>query len=412
MSAQHDERRTVAEHAEHVTELLAGLTELGHDDVRLTAALGRATATDVVASIDLPPFRNSQMDGYAVTAASVADAPVTLPSTDVVPAGPGAPLSLAPGTAIRIMTGGVLPDGADAVIPVEDTHRAGDAVEILRGRAEGEFVRERGSDVTAGTVLLPAGTLLEPRHVALLAAVGLSTVAVLRRPRVAVLTTGAELVPAGTTLGPGEIYDSNGTALAASVLANGGEVVLQTRSSDEPAEFAALLAEATRSADLVLTSGGVSMGDFEVVKDSLAPRGSWFGHVAMQPGGPQGSGMIDGVPVLNFPGNPVSTLVSFDVFARPVLRAAAGLPPIDPRHALLAVALRSPAGKRQFLRGRWSGGRVETVAGPSSHLVAAMAWADVLIDVPADTTELAAGESVTVLPLSPAVPSPTRQESS
>ncbi|WP_072690903.1 molybdopterin molybdotransferase MoeA [Rhodococcus marinonascens] len=391
--------RSVEDHARHVAALLAALHTRSAEDIPLGDALGRVLAADVHSPVDLPLFRNSQMDGYAVDAASITAVPAFLPVRGVIAAGPVTPATHVPGTAYRIMTGAPIPDGADAVVPVEDTETADGEVRIVRTREAGEFVRERGSDVQTGTLLLAAGHILAARHIAVLAAVGLQRVPVRPRPRVAVITTGAELVDAGSTPRPGEIFDSNGIALASSVRANGAEVVSITRSGDDTAEFRTLLAEATTTADLVLTSGGVSMGDFEVVRDTLTPLGAEFGHVAMQPGGPQGTAVVDGVPVLNFPGNPVSTLVSFEVFARPEIRRAGGLPPTEPEELPLAAAITSIPGKRQFLRARRTDAGVELVSGPGSHLVAAMAWADVLVDVPANLTTLDAGQLVKVIPL-------------
>ncbi|AOW92283.1 molybdopterin molybdenumtransferase MoeA [Rhodococcus sp. WMMA185] len=391
--------RSVEDHRRHVAALLAALQSRSAEDIPLGDGLGRVLASDVHSPVDLPLFRNSQMDGYAVDAASIRAVPVALPVRGVIAAGPVDPVTHTPGTAYRIMTGAPIPDGADAIVPVEDTETADGEVRINRARSVGEFVRERGSDVKAGTLLLPAGAILAARHIAVLAAVGLQRVPVRPRPRIAVITTGAELVDAGSTLRPGEIFDSNGIALASSARANGAEVVSISRSGDDPAEFRALLTEATTTADLVLTSGGVSMGDFEVVKDTLTSLGAEFGHVAMQPGGPQGTAVVDGVPVLNFPGNPVSALVSFEIFARPEIRRAAGLPPIEPDELPLAAAITSIPGKRQFLRARSTTAGVELVSGPGSHLVAAMAWADVLVDVPADVTALDAGDLVKAIPL-------------
>ncbi|MEV0946145.1 gephyrin-like molybdotransferase Glp [Rhodococcus sp. NPDC049939] len=391
--------RSVEDHRRHVAALLAALHTRHAEDVSLGDALGRVLASDVHSPVDLPLFRNSQMDGYAVDAASIRVVPAVLPVRGVIAAGPVDPASHVPGTAYRIMTGAPIPDGADAVVPVEDTETTDGQVRITRARHAGEYVRERGSDVLAGTLLLASGEILAARHIAVLAAVGLQHVPVRTRPRVAIITTGAELVDAGSTLKPGEIFDSNGIALASSVRANGAEVVSIARSGDDPAEFQKLLAEATTAADLVLTSGGVSMGDFEVVRDALTSLGAEFGHVAMQPGGPQGTAVVDGVPVLNFPGNPVSVLVSFEVFARPEIRRAAGLPLIEPEELPLATAITSIPGKRQFLRARRTDSGVELVSGPGSHLVAAMAWADVLVDVPPDVTTLDAGQLVKVIPL-------------
>ncbi|QBJ95214.1 molybdopterin molybdenumtransferase MoeA [Rhodococcus sp. ABRD24] len=392
--------RSVAEHAAEVAELLTPLLTRPSESVRIEDALGRALSHDIASPVDLPMFRNSQMDGFAVDAAAIAVAPTTLPILGTIAAGPACPDAHVPGTAMRIMTGAVIPEGADAIVPVEDTEITDGKVTVLRSRAAGEYVRDRGSDVRTGTLLLPAGAVLAPRHLGVLAAVGLTSVAVHTRPRVSVITTGAELADAGTILAPGQIYDSNGAALAASLRAEGVEVATVDRSTDEPEVFRAALRRAVARAELVITSGGVSMGDFEVVRDVLGEAGAWFGPVAMQPGGPQGTAVVDGVPVLTFPGNPVSTMVSFEVFLRPLLRRATGVPPVPIEEAELAHPVTSVAGKRQFLRGRRTADSVEVVSGPGSHLVAAFAWADVLIDVPAEATVLDAGERVKVWPLS------------
>ncbi|MDM7487278.1 molybdopterin molybdotransferase MoeA [Rhodococcus sp. GXMU-t2271] len=392
-------RRSVEEHARHVATLLSPMLIRGAEPVPLLDALGRVLAEDLVAPIDLPTFRNSQMDGYAVDTASVTTAPVTLSVRAVLAAGDGETAHV-PGTATKIMTGAPLPVGADAVVPVEDTVTDdGGHVTVCTAPAPGAFVRERGSDIGRGRPLLPAGTVVAARHVAALAAVGLTHVPVRTRPRVAVISTGSELVPGGSVLTTGRIHDSNGPALAASAAANGALVVSVDRSGDDAEVFAAKLAHATSVAEVVFTSGGVSKGDFEVVKDVLGPRGAEFVSVAMQPGGPQGTARVDAVPVLTFPGNPVSALVSFEVFARPVLRSAAGLPAIDPEKRPLATSLVSVPGKRQFLRGRRDGDAVVAIPGAGSHLIAAMATADVLLDIPADTTGLEPGELVRVLPL-------------
>jgi molybdopterin molybdotransferase len=304
------------------------------------------------------------------------------------------------------MTGAVVPEGADCVVPVEDVEVEpgvggdpldGAMVKILVGRASGDFVRDRASDLAAGAELLPAGQLLGARHLAALAAAGITTVPVRRRLRVAVISTGAELVAPGDSPRPGQIFDSNLTALSAAVTETGAELVLAERSSDETAVFRDILDRATALADLVITSGGISEGAYEVVRETIGPLGASVGHIAMQPGGPQATATVDGVPVLCFPGNPVSTQVSFAIFARPLLLEAAGRDDDVTTDRTLSTSIRSIAGKRQFLRGRLdSRGSVELVSGPSSHLVAAMARADVLVDIPADVTELAAGETVRV----------------
>ncbi|MFF0816416.1 gephyrin-like molybdotransferase Glp [Rhodococcus sp. NPDC003318] len=388
--------RSVEEHARAVRELLDRAWAPATEHIAVPDALGRVLDGDVHAPIDLPVFRNSQMDGFAVAAADVRDTPVTLTVASTVAAGDAGADRLAPGTAVKIMTGAPIPEGADCIVPVEDTESQEGRVRILAPRRAGEFVRDRGSDVHAGDLLLAAGAHLTARHIAMFAAVGLVEVPVRRRPRVAVIATGAELVPAGTPLGPGQIHDSNSIALAASVVANGGEVTFTGRSTDTPDEFRGMLREAGADADVVITSGGVSMGEFEVVREVLTPLGGWFGHVAMQPGGPQGLTAVDGIPVLSFPGNPVSTLVSFEVFARAALRGSAGLPAAPTDRSTLTVPVTSPAGKRQFLRGRRVPGGVTLEAGPGSHLVAALARADVLIDIPEDVTTMQAGDDVRV----------------
>ncbi|MGV9613012.1 molybdopterin molybdotransferase MoeA [Nocardia xishanensis] len=388
--------RSVDEYRDSIEQLLRPLAARPVESVSVPAALGRKLAADIRSPIDLPVFRNSAMDGYAVRAGDVAVAPVTLPLAGVVAAGQPGQGPLPAGAALKVMTGAPIPPGADCVVPVEDTRRDGSAVTIERGRGAGEFVREPGTDVRAGALLVPAGVALTPRHIAALAAVGVPAVPVFQPVRAAVVTTGDELVPAGRPLRSGQIYDSNGIALAAALAANGAAVVSVEHSTDDPAVFRRLLSAATRSADLVFTSGGVSKGDFEVVKDVLAAQGGLFGSVAVQPGGPQGLTVLDGVPVLSFPGNPVSTMVSFEVFARPMLRQLSGLPPVRTSEVPLRAAVRSPAGRRQFLRGRLTEDGVEPVAGAGSHLIAGMAWADVLIDIPAETTELAAGAPVRV----------------
>jgi molybdopterin molybdotransferase len=388
--------RSVDDYRDEIEQLLRPLAARPTESVAVPAALGRQLAEDVRSPVDLPVFRNSAMDGYAVLAESVVVAPVTLPLAGVVAAGNPGATPLPAGTAMKVMTGAPIPPGADCVVPVEDVHADGPGVTIERGRSAGEFVREPGTDVRTGELLVPAGTMLAPRHIAALAAVGLPAVPVLRQVRAAVLTTGDELVPAGSTLQPGQIYNSNGIALAAALTANGVLVTGVEHSTDDPAVFRRLLSAATESADIVFTSGGVSKGDFEVVKEVLQPLGGQFGSVAVQPGGPQGLTVVDGVPVLSFPGNPVSTMVSFEVFARPILRHLAGLSEVDIRQVPLLEPVKSPAGRRQFLRGRVTDAGVEAVSGPGSHLVAGMAWADALIDIPAESTAIPAGATVQV----------------
>jgi len=400
-------RIPVDEHAAFVRSLLAGLGARPTERVALADALGRITASPVESPLALPPFRNSQMDGFAVRAADVADAPVSLPVVGEVAAAAGSPSPLEPGTTVRIMTGAQVPEGADAIVPVEDTEPDGPAaagggadaprVRVLRPRATGEYVREAGSDLAAGADVLPPGLRLASRHLAAVAASGLTELLVRERVRVAVVSTGSELASPGAELGPGEIPDANGVALAAAVRAVGAVVVHEARVRDDVGRLRHEL-DAARDADaeLVITSGGVSMGAYEVVRELLEPLGGWVGSVAMQPGGPQAIGAYRGMPVIGFPGNPVSAQLSFELFVAPTLRAIAGLPPARTERLALAEPLRSVPGRRQFLRGRRADedGRVAVVGGPGSHLVAALAASELLIVVPEDVTSLDAGTLV------------------
>ena len=390
--------RSVEEHRALVASLVAPMPA---EDVPLAHTRGRVLASDVVAKVALPSFDNSAMDGYAVRAAEVAQVPVTLPVAFDIPAGRTDVPPLPDGAVARIMTGAPVPAGADAVVPVEQTDAGVQKVELRTAPALGAHVRRAAEDVREGEVVLTAGTVLGPAQIGVAAAVGHPTLPVRRRPVVLVLSTGSELVTPGTTLRPGQIYESNGPMLAAAVEEAGGRAELLRFVPDDVEEFLAVLGERTAGVDLVLTSGGVSAGAYEVVKDALAGRGVEFAKVAMQPGGPQGAGRLDGgVPVVTLPGNPVSAQVSFEVFVRPALRAALGHP--YPERAVVVARLdqplTSPAGRRQFRRGVVDAvrGTVAEVGGPPSHLLGALARADCLIVVPEATTELLAGASVSV----------------
>jgi molybdopterin molybdotransferase len=295
------------------------------------------------------------------------------------------------------MTGAPIPAGADAVVPVEDTVVSAEGtVSIASDWTAGAYVRDVGSDLKAGAQLLPGGVRLASRHLAALAAAGITEVAVESRVRIAVISTGSELVAPGEVLGPGQIADSNGTALVAAARDVGAEIVLEGRVVDDREAFEALLVAAVAAdAELVLTSGGISQGEYEVVRETLEPRGALVDVLAMQPGGPQAIGSFDSIPVVCFPGNPVSSQLSFLLFVEPLLREIAGLPDRIRVTRVLDQPVTSVSGRRQFLRGRaLPDGRVETLGGPSSHLVAALAAADVLLDIPEDATELPAGATV------------------
>ncbi|WLP92348.1 gephyrin-like molybdotransferase Glp [Gordonia sp. NB41Y] len=416
--------RSVAEHQQTIAALFAA-----PDPVRLAVAdaHGSGLLDHVVAPISLPGFDNSAMDGFAVRAADLAgatpDAPVRLPVAADIPAGRTDAVALAPRTAHRIMTGAPLPDGADAVVPVEDTDAsfAPGADSVSSGTVgfhaaptEGRHIRRAGSDITAGEVALAAGATLGAPQIGLLAALGIAEVNVARRLRVVVLSTGSELVAAGTPLQHGQIYESNSAMLAAAAREAGALGRHEHFVPDDVPQFLAKLDATAGDADLIITSGGVSAGAFEVVKEALTDPADTghaveFVKVAMQPGMPQGAGVLltpvgRRVPIITLPGNPVSSLVSFEVFIRPALRTAMALP--DGRRrvtARLTADLRSPADKRQFMRGVITetpdGAQVVPIGPPGSHHLRFLAEANALIDVPVEVTAVAAGESVDVIVL-------------
>jgi len=376
----------------------------------LMDALGLAIAEDVDAAVDLPGFDNSAMDGYAVRAEDVADAgpdsPVELPVVGEIGAGQAGLLAISPGTAAKIMTGAALPNGCDAVVPYEWTDRGVARVRITQAPHDGQHVRRAGEDVQTGDRLVEEGTVLGPRHLGLLASVGRATVQSRPRPRVVVISTGSELRDPGTPLGHDSVYDGNSYLLAAAARAAGAIAYRVGIVPDDPRSFMTALTDQLVRADLVVTSGGVSQGDFDVVKEALSSEGTmWFGGVAMQPGKPQGFGTIgpDRTPVFTLPGNPVSSYVSFETFVLPAIRRMMGrLPYRRPtRRARLTSPITSPAGKRQLVRATYDtdrgGAFVTPVGGHGSHLVGDLAAANALVVVPEDATGVTAGEMVQVL---------------
>ncbi|MBA3339826.1 MAG: molybdopterin molybdotransferase MoeA [Geodermatophilaceae bacterium] len=388
--------RTVEDHRAAVAELLPLMPVT---TIPLAQARGLVLAEDVASLTALPPFDNSAMDGYAVRAADAAAVPTALPVADDIPAGRTSVSPLQPGTAQRIMTGALLPPGADAIVPVEHTDARTDRVTINTAPAAGAHIRSIGEDLAAGKRALTAGTVLFPAQLGLAAAIGHSGLPVYRQPRVVVLSTGSELVEPGTSLLPGQIYESNAALLCAAVEDAGAAARAVRFVPDDVAEFLATVGRETADTDLLITSGGVSAGAYEVVKDGFANLGTvCFAKVAMQPGGPQGWGRVGDVPVVTLPGNPVSAFVSFEVFIRPALRAAMGHPvPDRPRiRARIVADVVSPAGKRQFLRGLFADGEVGQVGGPGSHLLAHLARANCLVVIPEDTEAMAAGDEVEV----------------
>jgi molybdopterin molybdotransferase len=405
--------RSVEAHARVVADLIRPRPAA---TVALADAAGLVLAADVVAPLSLPGFDNSAMDGYAVMADDVATAttqnPVTLPVAEDIPAGRTDTLTLKPGTAHRIMTGAPVPAGATAVVPVEVTNAGTETVEIRAAAKPGQHIRRAGEDVQAGVTVLSSGQVVTPAALGLAAALGLTELTVTPRQRVLVVSTGEELVAAGQPLRPGQIYESNAVMLAAAVREAGGEVVAAPMTGDDVDEFRHALDTYAGLADLIITTGGVSAGAYEVVKDSLRGAGVEFVKVAMQPGMPQGAGRLEvnlevnavGTSIVALPGNPVSALVSFEVFVRPALRTAMALPwPHRPqRTAVLTDGLTSPRGKRQFRRGvlDHATASVTTYGPPASHHLRWLASANCLLEIGEDVAEMAAGSHVQIWDLS------------
>jgi len=398
----------------HLDRILGTIQPLHHFPQPLLESVGLPICEEVVASIALPSFDNSGMDGYAVCQADVAgatdEAPVHLPVVGEIGAGQARLLALSPGTAAKIMTGAAVPTGADAVVPYEWTDRGVAQVVINRAPTLGQHIRRAGEDVQPGDVLLEEGSILGPRQLGLLAAVGRDRVQTRPRPRVVVISTGSELREPGSDLGHDSVFDANSFLLAAAAKAAGAIVYRVGIVPDDPATFRDALSDQLVRADLVVTSGGVSEGDYDVVKESLRELGTvWFGGVAMQPGKPQGFGLVgdDETPIFALPGNPVSSYISFQVFVLPAIRKMMGRTPHSRplSRGVLTHAISSPPGRRQFLRGTYDGAstRVNTavtpVGGPGSHLIGDLATATCLIVIPEETTSLMAGSEVQIMRL-------------
>ncbi|HEY2288345.1 MAG TPA: gephyrin-like molybdotransferase Glp [Streptosporangiaceae bacterium] len=391
---------------EYLADILSAITPLAPRELSLADAQGAVLAADVTAQWPLPAFDNSAMDGYAVRAADVAAAPVTLPVDGEIAAGDTGGRELAPGTCIRIMTGAAMPAGADAVVQVELTDGGTRQVEIREAVPAGTAVRLRGGDAVPGDLLLAGGTRIGAVALGLLAAAGLGAVTARPRPRVTVISTGDELVEPGQPLVPGQIWESNSVMLAAAARQAGCAVTRYPVVRDSTDAVLAAVQDAMSGADLLVTSGGVSMGaEHDVVKAALSKLGTVrFRRVAMQPGMPQGFGLVgDGVPIFTLPGNPVSAYVSFQLFVAPALDAFQALDPqrLPRRTAVLTAPARSPAAKRSFLRGILDpqAGEVTPAPGQMSHQLASLALANALIIVPEDVTALDAGTVVDVLEL-------------
>lgn len=401
-----DELVGFGEYREMVLDAVAPLDRM---QVRVGDALGLVLAEDVVAAEPLPGFANSAMDGYALRAADVTgatvDEPVRLRVTGEAAAGHPADLAVDEGCAIAVMTGGVVPVGADAVVPVERTSDPGDGeVAVHVAPEQGDNIRIVGEDVAVGAHVLSAGTRLAAGDIGLLAALGLSDVPAVPTPRVAVVSTGDELVPPGRPVGPGQLRDSNGPMVRALVQQAGAVPQKLPIVGDDRRRLAEALDSATGHADLIITTGGVSAGRHDHLVDVVRQFGTAEPRrVAMKPGMPQLLGRLGEVPLLGLPGNPVSTFVSFELFARPAIRRMQGRADLDrPRiRATLTEDVRTPDNKRTFVRvtvaqqdGRW---KATPSGGQGSHQLSALSAADGLAVVDVGTGTARAGQSVVVL---------------
>jgi molybdopterin molybdotransferase len=375
------------------------------EEVPLAEALGRVLADPVVrAPHDVPPFANSAMDGYAVRAA---DVPGTVRVVGEIAAGAASPPAVEPGTAVRIMTGAPIPPGADAVVPIEDASEEVEGAVVLAGAARGAHVREAGHDTHAGDEVCLAG-MLTAAKVALLGSLGVGSVTVRRRPVVAVVSTGDELVTVGEPLGPNQIHDANGLALAAAVREAGGLPLILPPARDDAAEIERVLLDAATRADLVVSSGGVSVGRHDHVRGVLEARGSLdFWRIGIQPGKPLAVGEIGGRTLIGLPGNPVSALVVFELVVRPFLRAMLGLEG-DGRMHVRAVAeerIGKDAARRAFLRVVVRAAEDRLVAraagGQQSSQLRPLADANALLVVPEGAEAAEAGRAYEAILLEP-----------
>lgn len=396
----------------HLERVLSAVSPLGSIDLTLGDAHGCVLAQDVSSTFPLPPFDNAAVDGYAVRADDIRNAttssPTVLPVVGDVAAGSTTPYTVQPGLSVRIMTGAPIPPGADAVIPLDETDGGLAHVSIPRPVTAGRNIRAAGDDAAAGALVLSAGAHLGATQIGLIAAIGRDRVVARPRPRVVVLSTGGELVEPGQPLQRGQVPDANSALLTAAVQESGSIAFKVGIVPDEPSILADALEDQLIRADVVLTSGGVSLGTHDVVKEVLSRLGNVrFDRVAMNPGTMQGFGVIgpDKTPFFALPGNPVSAYVAFEVFVRPALRRMIGVEPIGRPvvRARLGERVISPPGMRSYLRG-WLAVEegayvVRPVGGTGAHMIAALAQANSLIVVPETLTELEPGSPVSVMVL-------------
>jgi molybdopterin molybdotransferase len=389
--------------SEALARVLASARPLDAELVPVAEAAGRFLARDVSALVDLPRFRSSAMDGFAIRAG---EAPGRLRVVERIPAGRPATRALAPGEAMGIATGGAVPEGADSVVPIERVDDSGGEIVISGGVVEGDNVRAIGGDVSAGAPILAAGTFVGAAQIGALAAAGLEFVSCARRPRVAVLSTGSELRWPGEELGPGHIYESNGPMLAAALAASGAIVEQLGLVPDDASSHRAAI-ERGLGADVLVSSGGVSVGPHDLVRSIGAELGveEVFWGVAVKPGKPLAFGTRGATLVFGLPGNPVSSLVAVELFVRPALRALQGAARPEPQFVpgRLAGPLRASGDRDQLVRARTrlEDGEVvlEPLSGQESHMIARAATADALVHVPRGEGELPAGAPVSWLRL-------------
>jgi len=394
---------------EALEQVLSAFQPLESERVPILETPGRVLAEDIYADVDIPPYANSSMDGYAVQAADTVGAsretPVPLLVTGGVPAGYVAEKELTPGTAICIMTGAPIPPGADAVVRVEDTEATGEWVNVFAEVEEGRYIRPAGEDVRQGTLVLRRGLRIRPQEVGMLAALGHKEVAVTRRPRVAILATGDEVVEIDAPLAPGKIRNANSYSNAAQVIACGGTPILLGIARDRVEELTeAIRAGLEQEVDLFLTSGGVSVGDFDLVKKVLAAEGEInFWRVRMKPGKPLAFGHIGDVPVLGLPGNPVSVMVSFEMFVRPALLKMLGMTEWKRSivEATLVDEVKQKDDRRHFLRVRLEREageyRAHLTGGQGSGILSSMVKANALAIIPEEWSRVPAGARVRVM---------------
>ena len=376
--------RPLVPYREALDQILSAFTPLPPEAVPLERALGLITAEPIVASFDVPGFDNSAMDGYAVRAADI-DAPGTvLRLIDDLPAGSDPQIEIGPGTAATIMTGAPLPPGADTVVPWEDTERRDDGVVVLHETTRGKHVRPAGEDLRAGEIVVPAGTELRPIHLGVIASLGLSEVRAYRRPRVAILSTGDELAAPGDELKPGHVYDANHALLSAACVRVGADVDATALIGDEPDVIASWLRQVARHAELIVTTGGASVGEHDWMRAILEAEGDltlW--RIAIKPGKPVAFGRFDGTPVLGLPGNPGSAFVGMHVFVARAIRAMAARPIEPPSvRAKLGAAVKGSPSRTLFARVRLDGNVATPLPAQSSVVLSNIIPADGFAIVP------------------------------